>query len=272
MIELCWLCETRPITSLKKPLCHGCYSLCRKRRLLHIFPMREGSCDTRERTIKRYGPPFLADMESLQAGNDTLTAVGKRYGLSRERIRQLYKIFYGMEYTAIVLKKLEVLADQRKKADIEKNIFENRFKRASKNHNTYVAIMAEKIFLEKCKNLGYSIEMMRGHFLWDATVNGIPVDIKTCSVAANYTGKGKQIYYRLGTNNKQKAAVKYFPLYLVDEDSWYIIPAHKVTSDNYFIPKYDSDLPTSYKYKDVQQYREAWHLLKGQAHEGQQDF
>ena len=45
---------------------------------MHIFPMREGSCDTRERTIKRYGPPFLADMESLQAGNDTLTAVGEK--------------------------------------------------------------------------------------------------------------------------------------------------------------------------------------------------
>lgn len=265
MIEFCWLCEIRPIESIKKPLCKGCYQACRKKKLLHIFPTTNQDLDGKTNAINKYGSGLIRDMNILRSGNTTLINIGNKYGISRERIRQLYPMFFGENYTPTVKRRIETRKTLEQIKDKEKHLFENRLSRAQKHCNSYTAIIAENLFLQKCKILGYDITMERGNFLYDATVNGIPVDVKSCSAASNYQRyhTGHQLYYHFNSRKKQRESVKFFPFYLFDCDIWYIIPAKNLNSQTYFLPKYDTNYNGMHKYREVQKYREAWHLLKG---------
>jgi hypothetical protein len=261
MLDLCWLCETHPIYSVKRPLCEGCYKACRKKNLLHIFPLTNEN--SRARAIERFGCDFLPDMETLREGKATLTAIGGKYGVSRERIRQLFEIVFSEKYTTTVTVKKDIASKKRKAADTEKHIFENRLNRAKKSGNSYTGLLAEELFRKKCIDLGFSIEMCRGGFAYDAIVNGIPVDIKSRTEAALYCKKGaKQKYYHFSTNKIQRGKVRFFPFYLIDEDLWYIIPSGIVKCEAFYIPKYDITYAGSHKYQDLQKYREAWNLLE----------
>ena len=263
MINQCWLCEFRPIEAAKKPLCWGCYSLCRVKGLLDIFPTTDSGSTSRLRAIKKYGQSLLEDMEYLQSGRTTLATIGSRYSLTRERVRQLYSIFFGEKYTEAVRKKTSLRKERVQRDDYERNLFPNRHSRAKKSGPRYTGMIAEKLFLEKSESIGYVVEMARGGAVYDATVNGIPVDIKCGSAAVLCWKRGKQLYYHFGTRKKQREIVKYFPFYLIDQDLWYIIPSKELKGEAYFVPKYDIDYKGHHKYRDIQKYREAWHLLKG---------
>jgi hypothetical protein len=262
MNEPCWLCDIRPIESKKRPLCMLCYRRCHERHLLHIFPLFKSANITKKKAVEKFGKFFVVDLEILRSGETTLRAVGEKYGVSRERIRQLYNIFFEEKYTMTVEERAKRLKLTAMKEDAEKQKFENRMNRAKKHCTTYTGIIAENLFREKCKSLGYDVEMQRGHFVFDAKVNGIAIDIKCGSNARRTSPESKQRYYNFNTTDKQREAVKYFPFYLIDEDSWYILPASVISKTAFHIPKYDITHGKFHKYRDIQQYREAWHLLK----------
>lgn len=264
-MKRCWLCDIRPIDMVKKPLCHLCYSLCRERKMLHIFPTFNSESRTVNNALIKYGQGFMSDLEFLKSGGTTLAAVGLKYGLSRERIRQLYPIFFGEKYGWVVRERHGMLEIKKEKDYNEKMKFENRLNRAKKNCSIYTGIVAENLFKNKCEFLGYTVKMMNGHHLYDAEVNGIPVDIKSRTESAIYVKcKSNQKYYHFNTTDKQRKAVRFFPFLLFDENSWYIFPVDVVgKSKTFFVPKYDIEYCGYHKYRDIQKYREAWHLLKG---------
>ncbi len=262
-MERCWLCDIRPIDMELKPLCHLCYSLCRKKKVLHIFPLINSENKTITRLMDKYGQGFDDDMEVLRSGQTTLAKIGNKYGLSRERIRQIYPKFFKEEYTEVAHGKHVATLARKEKEYEEHMVFDNRLKRAKKNCTTYIGIIAENLFKNKCESLGYAVKMMNGHHINDAEVNGIPVDIKSRTESAIY-GKCKshQKYYHFNTTDKQRKAVKFFPFFLFDENSWYIFPVEEIKSNTFFVPKYDIEYNGYHKYRDIQKYREAWHLLK----------
>jgi hypothetical protein len=261
MVNLCWLCETFPIEAIKKPLCKGCYQACRSKNLLHIFPTTNSEQRSKQTAINKYGSAFLEDMNTLRQGDTTLVCVGNKYGLSRERVRQLYQSFFNEAYTFVAKEKKSANHKIRIQKHIEYNKFENRLNRSKKHCSCYTGIIAEHLFNEKCKVFGYVVEMHTG--LFDATVNGIPVDVKSRSRARHSANKGTQLYYNFHSRLKQRRAINFVACYLIDEDSWYIVPSSQFTGNTFYIPKYDLDHGTYHKYRDIQKYREAWHLLKG---------
>ncbi len=264
-MERCWLCDIRPIDMELKPLCHSCYSLCRKKRVLHIFPTVNSENKTIIKAIDKYGDGFRDDMDLLRSGGTTLAKVGNKYGLTRERIRQVYPKFFGEKYTEVTHCRKVANKVKKEKLYEEKMRFDNRLNRAKKNCPTYTGIVAENLFRNKCESLGYKVKMMNGNHLYDAEVNGIPVDIKSNTESAIFVKcKSRQKYYHFNTTDKQKGAVKFFPVFLFDENSWYILPVGLLNKiKTYYIPKYDIEYAGSHKYRDIQKYREAWHLLKG---------
>jgi len=264
-MERCWLCDIRPIDMVHKPLCHSCYSLCRKKKLLQIFPTLNSENKTIKKTLKKYGDGFLCDMESLRSCETTLAAKGNKYGLSRERMRQLYLIFFGEKYSGVAHAKVIANGIKRDKETIEKDKFENRIKRAKKNCSIYTGIVAENLFKSKCESLGYNVKMISGKNIYDADVNGYPVDVKSRTESAIYAKcKTRQKYYHFNVSKKQRNLVKFFPFFLFDENSWYIFPVGALGKCNtFFVPKYDLEYGQYHKYRDIQKYREAWHLLKG---------
>jgi hypothetical protein len=241
----------------------ACYRRCHERHLLHIFPLFNSAPKSKDKAINKYGDSLAESMNELQEGKTTLSKVGNQYGLSRERIRQLYQIFFDEKYTAAVEKRSAVRTETKNELDRTNQIFENRLNRAKKHCNSYIGIVSENIFNEKCKSLGYVVEMQRGGNVYDAKVNGIPVDIKCCT-SAHRTGRrgDRQLYYHFNTTKKQHDAVKFFPFYLLDENAWYIIPVSEVNKISFHLPKYDIEYNGNHRYQDVQKYREAWHLLK----------
>jgi len=291
-MEACWLCEINPISSKIKPLCHFCYSACRIKGLLHIFPSLHSNENSKASAIQKYGMSLQDNMDILSNGRSTLDIVGKKYGITRERVRQLYYIFFGEKYSSVVSKKIEsnkaireenagkhsVEVQERKKIRLrlrEEKIeefqdFDNRLNRIKKNCTTYIGIIAEHLFREKCKSFGYEVEMQKGGHVFDAKVNGIAVDVKSRTTAVIYSNSNKQPYYYFHSKEKQRNKIKFLALYLQDEDSWYILPSSIVKGRRVSIPKYDVPGHGCHRYRDLQQYREAWHLLKGQAYEGQQ--
>uniref|UniRef100_A0A6H1Z5S5 Putative sigma-70 region domain containing protein n=1 Tax=viral metagenome TaxID=1070528 RepID=A0A6H1Z5S5_9ZZZZ len=204
-------------------------------------------------------------MESLRAGETTLAKVGDSHGLTRERIRQIYKLYWGEKYTVTVTTRAERREKEKEEEKREYGLFENRVNRAKKNCSTYTGIVAENLFKDKCESLGYDVKMMNGHYLYDAEVNGIPVDVKSRTESAIYVKcKSNQKYYHFRTTDKQRAAVKFYPFLLFDEGSWYIIPVEILGKGRtFFVPKYDITYSGKNRYKELQKYREAWHLLAG---------
>ncbi len=109
----CRLCHKYYVSSKKRPLCQRCYTVCRNVsirgiNLLQFFPIYNGKETTSKNMIAKYSEEFLADLQNF-AANDKLTlrAVGDKYGLTRERIRQIYNRIMPQTYTEIVSRRKE---------------------------------------------------------------------------------------------------------------------------------------------------------------------
>lgn len=264
MNQPCWLCDIRAIESKRKPLCALCYTLCNKKNLLHIFPSFSNNSQKAMKAVSKYGYGLKEDMELLNSGETTLAEIGKKHGLSRERIKQMFPFFYDKPYTDVVL---ERKGANRAKAGEEKKkrkTMESRMERAKKNCPSYTGIVAENIFYQKCIALGYDVEMTSGTV--DSTVNGHRVDVKSATLAKKMAGAVNQAYYHCHSRTKQYEQTNFYACYLYDIGIWYIIPKSFIRkqadgSGTIYIPKYDVEYNGYHRYKDFLPYREAWHLL-----------
>jgi len=262
----CWLCDIRPVESPIKPLCKGCYRFCHKRNLLHIFPSFNNNDKKIARAVKKYGESVKDDMKLLEAGETTLAAVGEKNGISREMVRNLFPVFFGKPYSDVKPIKREVNAKKKCAKLRERKTIESKFKRYKKNSRTYTGLVAENLFNQKCLALGYDVDMHGG--VIDATVNGLLVEVKSATSSFKTRGSKIQRYYHFPTRAEQIAKADYYACLMFDVDTWYIVPRsllkiHKGGDSSIQIPKHDVEYGSHHKYKDMQQYREAWHLLAG---------
>jgi hypothetical protein len=117
MNDRCWLCDINKITSKRRPLCESCYSHCKAKKLLHIFPITTTREETIRRLILKYGKGFIKDLFTLKEDGFTLSYVGNKYGLSRERIRQIYNALHSVNYGTTY--KLKLLSRKLAKQNIK---------------------------------------------------------------------------------------------------------------------------------------------------------
>ena len=96
----CIRCEKREVEIITRGLCHPCYTWLHHHQELDNFP-KQFTLQKKNRFLTHYSPELLGDLQALIVGAGTLTAVGKKYGVSRERARQLFHILIGFPFTYV---------------------------------------------------------------------------------------------------------------------------------------------------------------------------
>jgi hypothetical protein len=262
MEELCFACNINKIEMKRRPLCKSCYQTSKSNGIMELFPLINCKEKTINGIMEKYGSKFLEDIESLRGGCLTLKKIGDIYGITRERIRQIYVRIYDEPYTVIVEKKKEY----NKKAEEEYRLFrlhiERKLKRCKQSGNIFKATISEYTFYKKCLSLGYDVSMRTfGHHVYDSDVNGYKIEIKTSTHPKIYYKNSKQEYYHANIRKEQTDIIDFLAFYISDDDFWYIVPRSVLSgSEGFFAPKY-GEIGRG-RYQEIQKYREAWHLLE----------
>lgn len=154
----------------------------------------------------RFGEKFLADLHSLWTNhNIRLNDVGKKYGITREYVRQLFNKIYGVPYTKLKGKK--DLADQRAREEKARREYQKRINLEWRADNLkgFQGSHAEAQLMvhDICVELGYEVEVVLSEKKGakpKLVVNGHRVIVAWAS-KPHMAGKGhfKWPYWRFGS-------------------------------------------------------------------------
>lgn len=256
--KTCWLCDIKSIKSKLKPLCWGCYVACKEQKLLHLFPTFSIRQDYKKYILDRKGKEFVDDLYVLKAGNTTLDKVGKKYGVTRERIRQIYNKYFDELYAIAVAKRGVYKSILAEKEAAKKRKPAYKYAHA-KGSNSNVAFLGEYKFYSKCLSLGYSIESHPLNKPYDFIVNNHKVDVKTCR--HTIPKKQKTSYYNANLTKKQLDETDFIAMYITPMESFFIIPRTAYgKSVSLYIPKEVSNYHNSGT--GYREYKDKWELLK----------
>lgn len=210
------------------------------------------------------GQEIIDDIISLSKDKGTLQAVGTKHNLSRERIRQIYGKLFREPYSGVVKERATKFARKKLVVRLQKQNIVGKYARHEFNGSTVSkAINSEYKFYQECVKRGFVIKS-HPKICCDFIVNDKYVDVKTTDEGKAYGKQSKfnQKYYRFGTDAKQKSKVSMFAFYIHPEDCFFIIPIEILgEGDVFYLPVYDIEYKGYHKYRDLQPYREAWHLL-----------
>lgn len=170
--------------------------------------------------IDTCGREFLDDLEKCRTNPFwCLSDVARKYGISRERVRQLHKRIYKEPYNprrrSLTKEKntdLSCSNDPRNKV--------NSFPSGSQQEQ---GAQAEKEFLRRCEAKGLSVEIPCDSSV-DLIVNGKLVDVKTSNRAKKALPGNKICYLHYGMKGRQINKADFFACYHPIEDSFFIVP------------------------------------------------
>lgn len=255
--------KEREIFVERRGLCRNCYQWARRNNQLNLFPKEKLS--PKHRYLFRY-PGLDVSLKRLSYDTSTtLESVAKQYGVSRERIRQIYQELFDTPYT-------NCLAEKTK---IRKEIFrtKKRAKREQYRQNIYLRLITynngqakrgtliEWIVYQRCLDLGYDVKVGDTNTI-DLLVNGLRVEVKSRNNAAIGSKTSKILYYKFNIRDKQSELADYFVLYVAPKNEFYIVPNDKkgiCKSRLINIPEHETYTATSKH--EMPKYLEAWYLL-----------
>lgn len=261
-----WCCD-QPIKYRLNMLCGYCGRSFAQDNILptNLFVKRGRKKLTRTEKIEnlktRHGDEIITDLEGLKVNPFlTLDAVGKKYDLSRERIRQLYNFYhYPHKYKKAFLQKSKeykemVSGDIACKNDPRHKLAEYK---VGSTHRQGAKI--EKLFFDRCVDLGIDVEIPCKQTV-DFKINGYGVEVKSRSGSTLLPG-AKTPHYSFTIHKRQMNEADFFACYHNKTKSFFIIPKHAIsTRGNITILREKSDYPIAKnKYWE---YKYAWHLLQ----------
>lgn len=170
--------------------------------------------------MQRYGTEFLEDLEKCRTNPFwNLAAVGRKYGISRERVRVLYKKVYNEHYQP---KKTELI--RRKNTELScSNDPRNKVNFIPSDSPQGKGAFAEREFLQRCEAFGFNVEIPCSRSV-DLYVNGCSVDVKS-STKTHQTSPHNSVHYHLySLKGEQIDKAEFFACYHPKEDSFFIIP------------------------------------------------
>ena len=221
-MDYCKECGFREIFNKERDLCQACYMrFYRKKPTFKKTPASKKARIIR-RLRKKYGIQFIKDIKALKTQQYlSLHAVGVKYGLTRERVRQIFKKIYNESYGKYETKK----AKERKESEATVCVNDPRRKVADykKDSDVYKGALAEKLFMEQCESLGFNVEIPCGKS-FDIIINGFIVDVKSCTSARKMSDKNTGEYYNFSARSHQRTKCDFFACYIVERDVFYIIP------------------------------------------------
>jgi len=205
--------------------------------------------------VSRYGIKILDDFETLRTlPYSTLSGMAEKYGITRERIRQLFKIVYGRPYTQSLRKKRAFA-----KEESAMSCTHNPRHKVSEyviGSLVHTGAIYEKKFLEQCESKGFCVRPILKRVV-DLRVNGHLVDVKYCSTPVRTTKSSNNLYYRYHVLKHQVELCDFFACYHQGEEYFYIIPNVFFTTKKCDTMIY---IPEKHPHR-YSEYKNAWHLL-----------
>lgn len=260
--------QEKEIYIARRGLCRACYIWLREKHCMDLYPKEK--FPSKHRYQDKY-PGIELYLKQLKSDTSTtLQSLADRYGVSRERIRQVYKELLGVPYTDCLSSKAKtrkVIARAKKK--IKREQFRQdiylRFLTYS-NGQAKMGTFIEWLVYQRCLDLGYNVSVGDTRIV-DLTVNGLRVEVKSRHREPITTGTSKILYYLFNIRAKQNALADYFVLYVAPKNEFYVIPNDRkgvMKSRLIHIPEHETYTPSSKH--DIPKYLEAWHLLANETY------
>jgi hypothetical protein len=209
----------------------------------------------------KYGSKILKDIGDVNFKQYWgLTQVAKKYNLSRERVRQYYRMIFGQGYRKAQKEKTKKL-----NRDIS-CVHDPRRKVADFKPGTtaYRAAIVEKAFLCECEKIGLMVNIPCNGEV-DIEINNHRVDVKSCSRAKRYHQGAQTRYFRYVCKGNQVKTADFFACYHPGEKAFFIIPRKKTNkvAKNGEISIYIRNNRSYHKLSKNRywEYKNAWHLL-----------
>ena len=184
-----------------------------------------------------------------------------KYGITKERIRQLHKSLYGKPYSPIKKRKTQERAEnetscindpRRKYADYKRG-----------NTSIWKGVKTEKMFFDECERRGLNPEILCSRAI-DIKINGYLIDVKSAyrPFKMNRDSKSANLFRRYAFRKKQRDKCDFFACWHDGEKNFFIIPKEEIKknlSNCIYISNTKSD---HYNSKNrYWEYKDAFNLL-----------
>jgi len=250
-------------------LCNACYEWLRKYNRIADFPPIV-KLPPKNKWIKKYGEGLVLDLQGLIDGNNqTLSSIGTKYGITRERIRQMFELLHGFKYTVAV----RANSEKKKRIRVERRLAKRdpRYKVENfrEGSNIYHGAESEKKVFDICAALGYEIKPYPTKTI-DIVINGYKVDIKSAHCTTMTHPSGKTPLYHFHLLESQRIA-DFVICHASPINKFFVIPINEYPKCNHlYIPHTKTMEWKAGRYGLCKQkreskyynYLEAWHLLK----------
>ena len=211
--------------------------------------------------MEKYGAGFYQDMLSLKENpTSTLQGVADIYGISRERIRQFYKLFFKEKYT-----KAKNIKAEEKKRIFRLGACDPR--NGCKDEKTVLGrgTIGEINVLQKAKELGFEVKPACGNR--DLNINGHYIEVKTATKIFKMKNTITPKYHF--TARKIQLELNDFFIFHINNETkrYFIVPTSEIKTVKaktdkiaIYINEYRSTWGCA-KNK-FSEYEDAWHLLQ----------
>ncbi len=177
----------------------------------------------KESILTKYGFNIVEDLESCKVNPyHTLADVARKYGVSRERIRQIYKKIYDEPYTKKYKECKEKIQNQEISCERDPR---NKVKWYKQNTNStwWERSLTEERFLEECQKRGLDVIFPYDKRI-DCIVNGYYIKVKNCAISTKTSPTQKVLYYRYNIQYTSVKLVDFFALWHEKTNSFFIVP------------------------------------------------
>lgn len=213
--------------------------------------------------LRKYGTEIFDDFDLITSHYAyDLNRISKKYGFTRERMRQIYTKATGLTGTYVGTTKTKKAREDAKAmvcvSDPRHRLANNK----TKNSCVYKGAKAELLFMETAQKKGFTIAPACSRST-DFVVNNKKVEVKS-SYSSQKSPRAKTAYFRYPVTPNEMNMLDFVAAYHIIEKAWFIIPRSEIAQDRtgsgtvYLLEQKSNYRTAKNRYWE---YRDAWHLL-----------
>lgn len=210
----------------------------------------------KQRLIAKRGENIINDILACETKPlATQVDIARKYGLTRERIRQIYAKLTGKKWKVV---KSERDKDARNDIGCRRDPRQRIEMMENKSCLLYKGTEAEVAFINECIKRGFKIDCPSNTSM-DTIVNGKKIEIKLgCAIWTTPNNKTAYIHANI---RKSQTLCDFVAIYHGIRKSWFIIPIRFITQGGslYIQTKPSTHWNAKNKYWE---FEDAWHLLE----------
>lgn len=284
---VCWGCRREVIDAHQIGRCGYCFRVARngfvkhphksKPSLIYLGPLPHSPFLFKPHpSVRKTSCVHLMESKGVEVFNDfdfithhpahNLTTMAEKYGITRERMRQIYTKATGLRGNAVSsAKSKRIMRDIREMTCAQDP--RHYIAMSPKDSHVYEGAIRELRFMEEAQRRGFSITPACDRST-DFVVNGWNLEVKGTKAA--YKGKRNRVgYYRFAGTHKEYRTLDFVAAYHPTEMCWFIIPKRDISKSKHRFQIFISQYKTDYSFHGGKvsknrywEHRDAWHLLE----------